>query len=55
MGIRYWLDLLDDANILIPKYINDVYNNLDIDLDDMMSLDDVMEYVYLDKRSFLDF
>ena len=36
MGIRYWLDLLDDANILIPKYTNDVYNNLDIDLEDMM-------------------
>ena len=55
MATTFWLDLLNSANISASDDINDAYHNLDIDLDDMMSLDDVMEYVYLDKRSFLDF
>ena len=49
MCIRSWLDLLDSANISIPEDINDAYNSLDIDLEDMMAEDDVMEYLYLDQ------
>ena len=49
MCIRSWLDLLDSANISIPEDINDAYNSLDIDLEDMVAEDDVMEYLYLDK------
>ena len=49
MCIRSWLDLLDSANISIPEDINDAYDSLNIDLEDMMAEDDVMEYLYLDK------
>ena len=49
MCIRSWLDLLDSANISIPEDINDAYDSLNIDLEDLMAEDDVMEYLYLNK------
>ena len=47
--MRSGLDLLDYVNILLPKDINDAYNTLDINVEDMMAEDDVMEYLYLDQ------
>ena len=46
---NYYSLLLDSVNIPIPKDINDAYDTLDINLDDMMANDDVIEYLYLDK------
>jgi hypothetical protein len=49
MCIRSWVDLLDNVNIPLPEDINDAYNSLDINLEEMMAEDDVIEYLYLDK------
>ena len=47
MCIRSWLDLLDSANISIPEDINDAYNSLDVNLEEMMIEDDVIKYLNL--------
>ena len=49
------LDLLDNGNIPRHEDINDAYNNLDINLDEMMVEDDVIEYLYLDKWKWLEY
>ena len=50
MGMTFWLDLLKNANISTLKDITYAYHNLDIDLEYIITLDDVMEYSYLNKR-----
>ena len=49
MCIRSWVDLLDNVNIPLPEDINDAYNSLDINLEEMTTEDDIIEYLYLDK------
>ena len=47
--IRSWLGLFDNVNIPLPEDINDAYTSLDINLEETMTLDDVIEYLYSDK------
>ena len=49
MCIRSWIDLLDSINIPIPQVINDAYESLEINLEEIIVEDDVIEYLYLDK------
>ena len=49
MCIRSWIDLLDSINIPIPQDINDAYESLEINLEEIIVEDDVIEYLYLDK------
>jgi hypothetical protein len=49
MCLRSWIDLLDSINIPIPEDINDAYDTLNINLEEIIAEDDVIEYLYLDK------
>ena len=44
MCIRSWIDLLDSINIPIPQDINDAYESLEINLEEIIAEDDVIEY-----------
>ena len=48
--IRSWLDLLDSLNISFPEDFNVAFDNLDLDLEDMIAEDDVIEYLFKDSK-----
>ena len=43
MCIRSGIDLLDSVNIPIPEDINDAYDTLEINLEEIIAEDDVIE------------
>ena len=47
MCIQSWLALLGNVNILLYEDINDAYNSLDVNLEEMMIEDDVIKYLNL--------
>ena len=55
MCIWSWIDLLHSVNIPIPEDINDAYDTLEINLEEIIAEDDVIEYLYLDKWFFLEY
>ena len=45
MCIRSWSDVLNEANVSLPKDFSEAYNKLDIDVEDIAMDDDVVDYM----------
>ena len=41
--IRFWVDILKEANNSLNEDCNEAYNNIDIDVDDIVMEDDIVD------------
>ena len=51
MCIRSWLDVLNEMNISLPEDFSEAYNNLDMDMEDIVMEDHVADYMLSQTRS----
>ena len=48
--IRFWVDILTEANNSLNEDCNEAYNSIDIDVDDIVMEDDIVDYMLSEIR-----